>query len=103
MNTSTITPERVRNYLLARYGEQINENGKNSVDIPDNFDFLLEGIVDSFGILEMVSAVEKEFGVELDMSGLDAEEMTVLGPLTRYVAAQASAQQTSEGFEQSFA
>ena len=41
-------------------------------------------------ILEMVGALEKEFGLELDMSGLDVEKITVLGPLTCYVAAQAA-------------
>jgi hypothetical protein len=37
----------------------------------------------------MVGAVESEFGIELDMSGLPAEQMTVLGPLVRYIAARA--------------
>jgi len=97
MNTSTITPERVRNYLLTRYAEQISGMGRNAAEVPDSFDFLSEGIVDSFGILEMVMAVEKKFGVELDMSGLDTEEITVLGPLARYVAAQAGARPAGEG------
>jgi len=90
MNTPAITPEQVRTYLLALYKEQIEMNGRTVADIPDSFDFLLEGVVDSFGILEMVGALEKEFGLELDMSGLDVEKITVLGPLTCYVAAQAA-------------
>lgn len=89
MNTTMITAEDVRKYLLSRYAEQIVGKGRNPDEIPDSFDFLLEGIVDSFGILEMISAMENKFGMELDMSELDAEEMTVLGPLSRYIAAQA--------------
>jgi acyl carrier protein len=96
MNTSAITPERVRNFLLIKYAERITTSGENQVEIPDNFDFLLEGIVDSFGILEMVGALETEFGIELDMSGLAAEEITVLGPLARYVAAQANAHEAGK-------
>jgi acyl carrier protein len=97
MNTSIITPEQVRNFLLTRYAERIPGGGQSHAEIPDTFDFLLEGIIDSFGVLEMVGAVEEEFGMELDMSGLVAEELTVLGPLARYVAAMVSAQRASEG------
>jgi acyl carrier protein len=82
------TPEEVRLFLVKRYAAQLEAQGRRSEELPDNFDFLLEGIVDSFGILEMVSAVEKEFGIEIDMAGLEAEEMTLLGPFARYVAEQ---------------
>lgn len=55
-------------------------------EVPDNFDFLLSGVIDSFGILEMVSSIEDEFGIQLDMATLDAEQITILGPLSQYVA-----------------
>lgn len=97
MNTSIITPEQVRNFLLTRYADRITGGVKTQAEIPDSFDFLLEGIIDSFGVLEMVGAVEEEFGIELDMSGLVAEELTVLGPLARYVAVKVSAQRASKG------
>jgi acyl carrier protein len=83
------SPEAVRRFLLMWYAEQLKAKYRSSLEIPDTFDLLLEGIVDSLGILEMVSAVEREFGVELDMEGLEAEQITVLGPFARYVAEQA--------------
>ena len=54
--------------------------------LADDFDFLLNGVIDSFGILEMISALEEAFQIELDLAALDAEQITVLGPLSRYVA-----------------
>ncbi len=81
-----ITPERVRDFLLAKYATPIAALGFESGTVPDDFDFLLTGVVDSFGILEMVSAIEEELNVELDLGALDAEQMTILGPLSRYVA-----------------
>jgi FkbH-like protein len=88
MNPFKITPERVRKFLLNRYaGSQPGD----PADLPDDFDFLLGGMIDSFGVLEMVGELEREFGLELDMSGLAAEQMTLLGPLSRYVSAQAGA------------
>ena len=79
-----VTAESVREFLLSKYAAAINALGLN--EITDNFDFLLSGVVDSFGILEMVSAIEDEFQIQLDMATLEAEQMTLLGPLSRYVA-----------------
>lgn len=79
----------MRQFLLARYADPIQGMGLDTAKIPDNFDFLLTGAIDSLGVLDMVNALEQEFQVELDMAELDAEQMTILGPLTRYVAANA--------------
>jgi acyl carrier protein len=81
-----VTVEAVRHFLTERYAGAIRGIGLDPATVADNFDFLLSGVVDSFGILEMVSSIEKEFGVELDLTSLDAEQMTILGPLSRYVA-----------------
>lgn len=83
---NNITPEQVRKFLLTKYSEPIKGAGLNPADLPDTFDFLLNGIVDSFGILEMITFIESEFQIELDMETLDAEQITLLGPLSRYVA-----------------
>jgi acyl carrier protein len=72
-----------------RYGRSIKELGLNLAEIPDSFDFLLSGVIDSFGILEMISSIEDEFRIQLDMATLDAEQITILGPLSVYVAENA--------------
>ena len=81
-----ITPESVRQFLLVKYLERIQSLGLASAELPDDFDLLLNGVIDSFGILEMISTLEEEFHIELDFATLDAEEITILGPLSRYVA-----------------
>jgi len=81
-----INPAKVRSFLLTKYAEALNLSGFKTNEVPDSFDFLLSGIIDSFGILEMVSSIEDEFRVQLDMAALDAEQITVLGPLCQYVA-----------------
>ena len=83
---SDISPEKVRQFLLARYSETIKAMGFDPVEVPDSFDFLLSGVIDSFGIMEMVSSIEDEFGIRLDLAALDAEQITILGPLSQYVA-----------------
>src|SRR5438132_6084575 len=83
-----VTSNDIRQFLLVKYSGTIGALGLAPADLPDDFDFLLSGVIDSFGILEMISAIEKEFEIELDLAALDAEQITILGPLSRYVAEQ---------------
>jgi acyl carrier protein len=84
-----VTPDNVRGFLLTRYYEPIIAMQLSLTEIPDDFDLLLSGVIDSFGILEMISAIEDEFRIQLDLAMLDAEDITRIGPLARYVAATA--------------
>jgi acyl carrier protein len=88
---SDISPEKIRQFLLTRYSEMIKGMGFDPVEVPDSFDFLLSGVIDSFGILEMVSSIEDEFRIRLDLAALDAEQVTILGALSQYVAENAEA------------
>jgi len=81
-----VTPDNVREFLLRRYAEPITAMQQNLTELPDDFDLLLSGVIDSFGILEMISAIEAEFGIQLDLALLDAEDITKIGPLARYIA-----------------
>ena len=81
-----ITPGQVRQFLLDKYSPSIKEMGLDPAELPDNFDFLLHGVIDSFGILEMVGSIQDEFRIHLDLATLDAEQITILGPLSLYVA-----------------
>lgn len=84
-----ITPNQVRQFLLSKYAGSIQGIGLTPAELNDDFDFLLSGVIDSFGILEMVGAIEDEFQIRLDMATLDAEQISILGPLSVYVAENA--------------
>src|SRR2546421_11390690 len=81
-----LTENGIRRFLLDKYRKPIEAIGFIPEDLADDFDFLLNGVIDSFGILEMISAIEDEFQIRLDLADLDAEQITILGPLSRYVA-----------------
>jgi acyl carrier protein len=81
-----LTPDSVRGFLLTRYYEPLIAMQLSLTEIPDDFDLLLSGVIDSFGILEMISAIEDEFQIQLDLALLDAEDITRIGPLARYIA-----------------
>lgn len=86
-----MTPEAVRNFLLKLYEPALLEDGLALDAVPDDFDFFAEGIVDSLGVLNMISAVEKEFNVSLDMEEMDAEQLTILGSFCRFAAEHSQA------------
>jgi acyl carrier protein len=58
--------------------------------LPDDCDLMLAGMIDSMGILELLTALNEHFGVEIDFEGLEPESMTVVGPLCRFVSEQIS-------------
>jgi len=81
-----ISSQDVRAFLIGQYADQLRGKGFDPLVLPDDFDFLLRGVIDSLGVLQMVGELEKKFQIELDMSCLDPEQLTVLGPLSQYVA-----------------
>ena len=86
---SATSAKDVRTFLESYLTEKLREQGRDMpVDLPDNCDLLLTGIIDSVGLLELIGAVQKYCEREIDFEGLDPESMTVLGPFCRYVSEQ---------------
>ena len=50
--------------------------GVESDDITPELDLFEEGILDSFGTLELLVALEDEFGVDLDVSEIEREQVS---------------------------
>jgi acyl carrier protein len=80
----------VRDFILDHAIQGLRARGLTLESVSDDFDLLLEGVIDSFGLLDLITAVENRFGLQLEFDDLDADNMTVIGPLSRYVAAKAA-------------
>jgi acyl carrier protein len=76
----------IRLFILEHVQDSLAAKGLTPPETPDDFDLLAEGMIDSFGLVELIDDVEKHFGVTLDLEALDPDEITVVGPLTAYVA-----------------
>ena len=85
-----VSATEVRAQVLAHVSEGIEAKGLPPGEIPDDFDLLAEGVIDSFGLLELIGKLEERFGVALEFDEVDPDELTKLGPFCRHVA-QASA------------
>ena len=54
------TVKDVRMFLESYLTEKLREQGRDMpVDLPDDCDLLLSGIIDSVGLLELIGAVQK--------------------------------------------
>lgn len=76
---------QARELILAHVVEELVAKGLTPSEVPEDYDLLLEGVIDSFGVVELVVMLEREFGFEFDFDELDAEDITRVGPLTAYV------------------
>ena len=75
----------LRDYLAKRpafRGRDVPE------ELSDDCDLLLSGMVDSLGLLDLMTALQEHCGREIDFNGLDPEKMTIVGPLCDFVSAQ---------------
>jgi acyl carrier protein len=78
----------LRSALLEALVEPLAAVGRDPRTVTDDFDLLAEGVIDSFGLLELISALEARYATTLDFSQLPVEDLTVVGPLTRHLGAQ---------------
>lgn len=78
----------LKNYL----GRKLEANGRGALeDLPEDCDLLLSGVIDdSIGFLDLVVAIQEFAEREIDFELLDAEEMSIVGPLCRFVSQQTS-------------
>ena len=82
--------EEVRAVILACVEPALRALG-SAGEVPDTFDLRSEGIVDSLGFVQLVMEVEGRLGFPIDLAGLDPEQLTMVGPLSRSIARQSHA------------
>jgi acyl carrier protein len=86
---SAVTPDDVQSFLQEYLTNALRELGREfPSDLADDCDLLLSGYIDSLGLLQLMTALQDHFGREIDFGELDAEKMTVLGPLRKFIAEQ---------------
>jgi len=82
-----VTPEEVRMFLRQYLGQKLDGNGQcKRENLSDDCDLLLSGIIDSIGLLDLVGAIQEFVGAEIDFEALDPEQMTIVGPLCKFVS-----------------
>jgi len=89
MTETEITPRTVRALILSGFSEQLLALGTTPEALADDFDLRDQGLVDSLGFIELLTRLEDDLGVEIDLDAIDPSDLTALGPLCDLVAVQA--------------
>jgi acyl carrier protein len=83
---SALDAGQVKGVILSCLSRSMNGAALAPASVPDDFDILAEGIVDSLGFMQLIAELERRFGFPLEFDGLEADQLTVIGPLSRYIA-----------------
>jgi acyl carrier protein len=78
----------VRLWILNRFSDTLSAKGLTPEQVPDDFDLMQEGVIDSLGFMTLVAELQEKAGVEIDFGDLDPENLTQVGALSRLVASQ---------------
>ncbi len=85
-----ISAADVRAFVLAELESELREVGLEAADVGDDLDLIDAHVIDSFGMLEIIAAVEAHFALEIDFEELDPDQLTAVGPFSQFVAAEAN-------------
>lgn len=78
--------EQVRRYMLDNF-----VMGGNAGDLTDSVSFIEKGIIDSTGILELVSFLEGAFNLRVEDAEMVPENLDSLASIERYVQGKLAA------------
>jgi acyl carrier protein len=85
-----VTQDQVRTFLIQRFRDKLAAGGVDPDAVPADFDLYREGIIDSFGMLEMIMALEVSFGAKLDYMNMAPEDLTNIDKLAAHVVSSAT-------------
>lgn len=79
------TAAEIKAFVVEELDEALRDAGIDPAAVPDDLDLVDAGVIDSLGMIEVITAVEERFGVEIDFEELDPELLTVVGSFARFV------------------
>lgn len=87
---SGFTSTDVRMFLKDYLDRQLEARKSPALDdLPEDCDLLVSGIIaDSIDFLNLLAALQEFVGRDIDFEVLDPEEMSIVGPLCRFVSLQ---------------
>lgn len=91
MTSGEITAAQVREALCEWLAENEGEEAAAALAASEGADLLADGLIDSFGLLELLGFLEERFGVDIDFDVPDGDRLTEVDRLARHVAALAEA------------
>lgn len=86
MTSPARTTEDIKCLILDCLGSALAGLRVRRQDVGNDFDLRAEGVIDSLGFVQLLTALEMRLGLEIDFDELAPDDLTVIGPLSRYIA-----------------
>ena len=83
------TADDVKAFVAERLQDRLRSAGLDPEALPDDTDLLASGVVDSLGVLELMTTVSDHFALDDEWEDYDPDDILLMGPFCRYVAARA--------------
>jgi acyl carrier protein len=65
-------------------------SGRDVDSLTDDYDLLAGEVIDSLGIAELITFLEKEYGIQVDDGDLDPENFRTVGKIVAFVESKES-------------
>lgn len=75
--------EQVRNYIVTYHAPDLAHD-----EIPDDYDLVGTGVVDSLALLELIEWLQSHFGISILDVDITPQDFKSIGAITRFVSAQ---------------
>jgi acyl carrier protein len=85
--------EEIRRFIVELYSEKFIAIGLSPDAVPDDYDLLEQGLVDSLGVLETVNALQERFGIRIDLETIDTHQLTIIGPFSEHVSTHSDSEE----------
>jgi acyl carrier protein len=79
------TLDEAKAFLKSHLADKLKRAG--IAEPSDDLSLTNSGVIDSFGLVDLVGAAERKFSIEIDIDGADMEEFSTFGGLARSIAA----------------
>ena len=79
----------IKKFIIEHLRDGFKGNDIDTDFIEDDFDLMKMGIIDSIGFIRLIGAIEDRFNIEVDFEEMEAEELTVIGSLAKFIAENA--------------
>ena len=83
------TADDVKAFVAERLRDRLRSAGLDPEALPDDTDLLASGVVDSLGVLELMTTVSDHFALDDEWEDYDPDDILLVGPFSRYVATRA--------------
>ncbi|WP_285729272.1 acyl carrier protein [Nocardiopsis sp. ATB16-24] len=74
------TQERVRGHIVSVHAPELAEE-----EIPGDYDLLINGVIDSLALLELVEWIQKEFGVSAMDTEISPTDLSTIDSISKFI------------------